>query len=149
MPSLLFIASMLAAAPVQGEDLTVDLMCHGRGDVSYTTNVARAEPGKPKPPAQFRTFRDPFRGVVQVRVRGGKAEALLPPEMLRNNPGRSWSPIIKFQVSESEIRGKVELGILYAPLINVNRATGDISISGSMSNFAGSCEPYDPGQRRF
>jgi len=138
--ALLLTVAAQAATPASQD---ADLFCRGRGDRLVTTQtkirkedgtiVNRSEQG-----------RVPFTGAIHLRVAGGTGQAMLPSGMLGPEDTAGWHEVKKLAVTGQTITGKIYFDWLYSPVMTVNRATGTMTVSGSLSNFSGTCARYDP-----
>ena len=132
-----------------GELLSINLVCRGTGEIHRMV----PNPDKDKKKSGYNPSmimrRTPFDGTVQLRLRPGKGEAMVPPAMVGEYGERGWKEVSKLAITSDAIDGKVELALLYAPRMHVDRTTGTIQITGTQSDFNGQCRPYDPSQRAF
>jgi hypothetical protein len=142
-------AAQGAATPPPGAPLSIDLLCRGDGERFQQTELKRRDKDG-KTVSKWVRDRIPFYGAVELRVRGATAQARVPNGMLAEYDEGGWREVRKLVVTDDKIDGKIHFGVLYAPVMTISRVTGEIAISGSMSNFSGSCEPYEPERdRRF
>jgi hypothetical protein len=66
------------------------------------------------------------------------------------NPDGSFR-LIEVVRGQDEITGKVRLHAMYKPKFRLDRITGVLTLNGSLGDFSGRCEAYDPAtvQRKF
>lgn len=87
-----------------------------------------------------------------IQPDGGEAKLPKPMQSSYKEPVReNWFRLIEVKQDQDEIAGKIRLHGMYKPKFRLNRLTGQVSIEGSIANFSGTCEPYDPAtvQRKF
>ncbi len=144
MPLLTFAAAVALTASMQATSaLDADLYCRGRGDrfVTTTTKVRN-------PDGSFTNRTDnsrvPFTGPIHVRVAGGAGQAMIPDDMLADDDARGWHELKKLQVTDRSITGKIYFNWLFSPVFSIDRATGTMTVDGSLAKFSGTCDPYDP-----
>lgn len=151
------VAMLALAAPLAAQDappapegpLSLDLMCMGRGTLHKTRQVPDGRDKKGNRRTRSQSYDEPFGGGLRIRIRGNQADALPPEPMLSQVRESGWREIKKLAVSAGAIEGKIDLGFLYAPVFRIDRYAGTISLSGSMSTFEGSCQPYEASERQF
>ncbi|SEL87686.1 hypothetical protein SAMN05216382_2805 [Sphingomonas palmae] len=138
-----------APAPVSNAPLSLDLICTGRGTLHTTQKVPDGRDKEGRKRTRSQSVDEPFGGALRFRIRDAVAEALPPEPMLSQVGVGGWRPVKKLATTDATITGKIDLGFLYAPVFEIDRYAGTISISGSMNTFQGECQPYDGSQRQF
>jgi hypothetical protein len=85
-------------------------------------------------------------GTVQVRVRPGSAQVLLPPEYSASG---EWLTMKKLSVTDDAISGRIQVGLLSTADVNVDRISGTLILKGDNGSFTGRCTAADPAKRAF
>jgi hypothetical protein len=147
MKRILAITLVLAAgavsAPALAQPTNLDLTCQGRGMAKQLVkNYFKTD--KKDPDYVQRPNR--IDGVARVRVRGDLAEIMLPPGMSVN---KGWQKVKKLVVSDTEIRGSVQVALLSSAKLSIDRMGGSLLLDGDQGNFSGQCRAADPNYRAF
>ena len=63
----------------------------------------------------------------------------------------NWFRLINVKRDADEITGQVRLHGMYKPMFRLDRLTGLVTLSGTLGDFSGTCQPYDPAmvERKF
>lgn len=140
LPGLAGLLFMQVSASAQEAPTTLNLTCSGRG-VYTVPNLDRDEMGKFKDDERFET-----EGRTRVRVTGNTVSVRLPSTM---PGGQAWREMTDVRIDEDQISGKLRLS-LFPTRVRIDRRTGDIDISGTVS-FDGICEkaPDETGAPKF
>jgi hypothetical protein len=96
----------------------------------------------------------PFDDQVNVDLADdGTGRIRMPRAMLPRIHGGSdgWFQIKDVERTDTEITGKVQVNFMNSPRLRLDRLTGRISLNGRSGDYAGECQPYDPGtaERKF
>jgi len=142
------LAAEQAARPAEAP-LSLDLMCMGHGTLHKMRQVPDGRNKQGERRTRSESYDEPFRGMFRIRLRGDQGDALPPEPMLAQSGQSGWRRIKKLRIGEAAIDGKVDLGLLYAPVFHIDRYAGTLSLSGSLNAFEGSCRPYDASERQF
>ena len=146
------IAAVLAAAtaisagatqPAASGPLTVDLTCPGSGDGrQMVKNYLKTDRDDPN----YVSRRVRVEGMVRVRVRGDTAEVQLPPDYTVLG---DWLKVKKLVITDTEIRGSVQVGLLSSAKLSIDRVGGALTLRGDNGSFMGRCAAADPSKRAF
>jgi len=85
-------------------------------------------------------------GTVEIKLFDGIAEVLVPSQFTGGSGGTKWRKVKNLVVTETEITGKVGLGLLSSTTFRVDRRTGSLTSNGG---FRGQCIKVDESQRAF
>lgn len=90
---------------------------------------------------------------VTFRLTDTGGEARLPKRIqsAHKEDREGWFPLVEFKRADDEITGKIRLHSMYKPRFRLDRLTGQVNINGTLGDFTGTCQPYDPAtvERKF
>ncbi len=85
-------------------------------------------------------------GTVDVRIIEGVAEVLVPAIFTGGTGGAKWRKVKNLAITDSEITGKVGLGLLSSTTFRIDRRSGVLMSDGG---FRGQCTKIDEAARAF
>jgi hypothetical protein len=85
-------------------------------------------------------------GTVDVRIIDGVAEVLVPAVFTGGTGGAKWRKVKELTVTDSEITGKIGLGLLSSSNFRIDRRSGVFMSNGG---FRGQCTKIDEAKRAF
>lgn len=144
------VIGMMAAPAIAADDGTIDLICVGTASkdqevgtigslLSGESNVQRVDSADS---VRFHlTPSDTGTALLPKRLQSAYKEA--------NDDGSF--PLLKVARTRDEITGQIRLHAMYKPKFRLDRISGIVTITGTIADFSGKCEPYDPAtvQRKF
>jgi hypothetical protein len=94
-----------------------------------------------------------FDDSVSVRLTSSGGEARIPRRLVGayHEDHNGWYPLVDVQQSADEIIGKVRIHSMYKPRFRLDRITGLMTMNGTLGDFSGQCQAYDPEkvERKF
>lgn len=85
-------------------------------------------------------------GTVDVRIIDGVAEVLVPAVFTGGTGGAKWRKVKDLTITDSEITGKISLGLLSSSNFRIDRRSGVFMSNGG---FRGQCAKIDEAKRAF
>lgn len=85
-------------------------------------------------------------GTVDVRIIDGVAEVLVPAVFTGGTGGAKWRKVKDLTITDSEITGKISLGLLSSSNFRIDRRSGVFMSNGG---FRGQCTKIDEAKRAF
>lgn len=85
-------------------------------------------------------------GTVDVRIIDGVAEVLVPAVFTGGTGGAKWRKVKDLTITDSEITGKINLGLLSSSNFRIDRRSGVFMSNGG---FRGQCTKIDEAKRAF
>ena len=146
---LLATGALLAWPALAADFAPLSLICTGSGSATKeTVTTGTFSSGKDTSTGQvIGETQQPFSDQVRVEISStSSARMMVPRPMLPGLHGGKdgWFDIKNLSLSDTEIKGSVNLGFMSSPKIRIDRLTGMLKIDGNAGTFAGSCDPYDP-----
>lgn len=83
-------------------------------------------------------------GTVDVRIIDGVAEVLVPAVFTSGTGGAKWRKVKDLTITDSEITGKISLGLLSSSNFRIDRRSGVFMSNGG---FRGQCTKIDEAKR--
>lgn len=126
--------------------LTCPGSSNGIGTTSSESAVATSSSGERV--SVYGSKREPvtIQGTVDVRIIDGNAEMLVPAVFTGGVGGAKWRKVKNLVITDSEITGKVGLGLLSSSTFRIDRLSGVLISNGG---FRGQCTKVDQTTRAF
>ncbi len=94
-----------------------------------------------------------FDDSISVRLTSTGGEARIPRKLVGayHEDRNGWYPLIEVQRNDDEITGKIRIHSMYKPRFRLDRITGLMTMNGTLGDFSGQCQAYDPDkvERKF
>ena len=143
-------AAMLALACTAGKaepPTALDLVCEGQGywgDPHAATSEASLNGEHRRRGASAARLHSTAPQEYRIHIRGRSGRIRMPREtrrFLTNVPIDGWLPLTGLKVATDKITGRFDFSFATRPRVSVDRATGEMIISGWGYRFVGVCRP--------
>lgn len=94
-----------------------------------------------------------FEDSISFRLTETGGEARMPRKLVGayHEDKNGWYPLIEVRRSADEFTGKIRIHSMYKPSFRLDRITGLMTMNGTLGDFSGQCQAYNPDkvERKF